>query len=93
MTRRIAKTCPWLLSESARNKSPDKGLLVDDRGFLKHLEVVLLVTGVLIQDEQIRAQKADHESQVKLPDHTHLSKVLLRGGEQGETQPHREGIQ
>lgn len=66
---------------------------MDDRGFLKHLEVVLLVTGVLIQDEQIRAQKADHESQVKLPDHTHLGKVLLRESEQSETQSHREGIE
>lgn len=30
---------------------PDKRLLVDGRRFLEHLEVVLFVTRVLVQDE------------------------------------------
>lgn len=51
---------------------------MDGRSFLEYLEVVLLVTGVLVQDEEIRAQKAYHESQVELTDHAHLCKVLLR---------------
>lgn len=50
---------------------------MDGRSFLKYLEVILFVTGVLVQDEEIRAQKADHEPQIELTDHVHLSKVLL----------------
>ncbi len=57
---------------------PHEGLLVNGRSFLKHLVVVFFVTGVLVQDEEIRAQEAYHEAQVELADDTHLSEVFLQ---------------
>lgn len=51
---------------------------MDGGSLLQHLEVVLFVTGMLVQDEEVRSQQADCEPQVELADDAHLGEVLLR---------------
>lgn len=51
---------------------------MDGGSFLQHLEVILFVAGMLVQDEEVRAQQAYCESQVELSDDAHLGEVLLR---------------
>lgn len=58
---------------------------MDGGSLLQHLEVVLFVTGVLVQDEEVRSQQADCEPQVELPDDAHLGEVLLRWGTEMRT--------
>lgn len=65
------------MQASAEKLVPYKGLLVDCRSFLEHLEVVLLIACMLVQNEQVRTEKADHEPQVELADDAHLREVLL----------------
>lgn len=51
---------------------------MDGGSFLQQFEVIFFVAGMLIQDEEVRSQQADCESQVELPNDAHLGEVLLR---------------
>lgn len=69
--------------------SPYKWLLVNRCGLLQHLEVILLVASVLVENEQVRAEKAYDEAQVELADDAHLREVLLQSGNEEIGHPNR----
>lgn len=46
---------------------------------LQHFEVVLLIGGMLVYDEDVRVQFGDDEAQIKLPKNLHLLEHILAG--------------
>lgn len=53
---------------------PDQPLALERGVLLEHLEVVLLIRGVLVHDEEVRVQFGDDKPQVKLTNDFHLCK-------------------
>lgn len=50
---------------------------------LQHLKVVLLIRGVLVDDEDVGVEFGDDEAQVKLTDDLHVFERFFAVGEDG----------